>query len=226
MVRICRLPYPVSNVSGFQMVPLRQACFHLSPDDYALAGKAAELLYWDANSRYCGCCGGTMKWQTEISKRCEFCGKEFWPSLATAIIVRIAKEDKILLVQTRNFRRPEMFGLVAGFVETGETLEQCVEREVREETGLRISNIRYFGSQPWPFPCGLMVAFTADYAGGDIHVQAAELKKANWFSRDALPEIPDGASIARWLIDDWRRQSVRTQEDESGKIKKRIFEKI
>ncbi len=205
-VRIYRLTYPVTDVAGYQMTALRQTFFHLSPEDYALAGKAAELLYWDGNTRYCGCCGGTMRWKTEISKQCEYCGKELWPSPATAIIVRINRGDQILMVQARNFRRADMYGLVSGFLETGETLEQCVEREVKEETGLSVSNIRYFGSQPWPFPCGLMVGFTAEYAGGDIHVQAAELKRANWFSRDALPEIPDEASIAHWLIADWMNQ--------------------
>ena len=95
------------------------------------------------------------------------------------------------------------YGLVAGFVETGETLEQCVHREVFEETGLRIRNVRYFGSQPWPYPCGLMVGFTADYAGGQIHVQREELKNVAWFHRDHLPKLPEKLSIARRLVDDW-----------------------
>ena len=143
-----------------------------------------------------------MKLHTDISKRCTCCGKEVWPQLATAIIVLIHKDDEVLLVHARNFRG-DFFGLVAGFVETGETLEEAVEREVREETGLSIKNIRYFASQPWPYPCGLMVGFHADYAGGDIHLQRSELSKGGWFKKDNLPHIPEKMSIARKLIDSW-----------------------
>ena len=168
-----------------------------------MAGKAAELLYWDSNTRYCGHCGAPMERSTDISKRCTHCGKEVWPQVAPAIIVRICKEEKILLVHARNFRHAERYGLVAGFVETGETLEQCVEREVMEETHLRIKNLRYFGSQPWPYPSGIMIGFTADYESGELHLQDEELSRGGWFDRAHMPEIPDKMSIARRLIDDW-----------------------
>ena len=92
---------------------------------------------------------------------------------------------------------------MAGFVETGETLEEAVRREVMEETQLEITNLRYFGSQPWPFPCGLMVEFHADYAGGEIHLQRSELERGSWFGRDNLPPLPEKLSIARKLVDDW-----------------------
>ena len=105
-------------------------------------------------------------------------------------------------MHAKNFRR-DYYGLVAGFVETGETLEEAVEREVREETGISIRNIRYFGSQPWPYPCGLMVGFTAEYEGGALHLQRSELSKGGWYRYDALPEIPGKMSIARQLIDAW-----------------------
>ena len=144
-----------------------------------------------------------MKFHTDISKRCEHCGKEVWPQLATAIIVLIHKgENEVLLARGRNFKS-DFFGLIAGFVETGETLEEAVRREVREEIGLEINNIRYFGSQPWPYPSGLMVGFNADYVSGEIHVQREELQKAGWFHRDHLPKLPEKLSIARKLIDDW-----------------------
>ena len=147
-----------------------------------------------------------MKLHTEISKRCTNCGKEVWPQLATAIIVRVTRthqlKDEILLVHANNFRRP-YYGLVAGFVETSESLEEAVRREVREETGLEIKDICYFGSQPWPYPCGLMVGFTATYVSGDIHLQRSELSSGGWFTRDNLPAIPGKSSIARRLIDDW-----------------------
>ncbi len=194
---------------------LRTAGSVLTPAFYNMAGKASELLYWDSNTRFCGHCGAPMKRHTDISKRCTNCGKEVWPQVSPAIIVRIRKcsvldadgterePEKILLVHARNFRRSDYYGLVAGFVETGETLEQCVEREVWEETRLRIANLRYFGSQPWPYPCGIMIGFTADYAGGDLQLQDEELTRGGWFTRDNLPHIPDRLSIARSLIDHW-----------------------
>ena len=209
-VKIIRLEKPVTEVDGLQMVGLRKTYTILNEHDYQLAGKGAELLYWDQGTRYCGCCGSPTRWMTDISKRCPECGKEWWPSVSTAIIVRITRETpagpSILLVHAKNFRRP-FHGLVAGFLETGESLEQCVAREVREEVGIRIKNLRYFASQPWPYPCGLMVGFTADYAGGELRLQKEELSEGGWFTRDNLPPIPDKASIARQLIDDWLQQS-------------------
>jgi NAD+ diphosphatase len=193
-------------LSTFETCPLRQSYYKLPHDLYLKAGKCAELLYWDKNTKYCGQCGGPMHFHTDISKRCEHCGKELWPSLAPAVIVRITRgTDEILMARGRNFRG-DFYGLIAGFVETGETLEEAVEREVMEETGLRVKNIRYFASQPWPFPSGLMVGFTADYDGGDIHVQLEELQNVAWFRRDHLPKLPEPLSIARHLIDDWLQQ--------------------
>jgi NAD+ diphosphatase len=201
-IHIIRLSRPVTERPDLQMMPLRKTHAILSPEEYALAGKGAELVYWDLNTRYCGCCGSPTRWMTPISKKCPECGKEWWPSVATAIIVRITRNSEILLVRARNFRG-SYFGLVAGFVETGESLEECVRREVREETGLEVRNIRYFGSQPWPYPFGLMVGFTAEYAGGELRLQTEELCDGGWFTRDNLPPIPDKASLARRLIDDW-----------------------
>ena len=184
-------------------VPLRQSYYHLPEALYLKAGKCAELLYWDSNTRFCGVCGGPMKMHTDISKRCEHCGKEVWPQLATAVIVLIHRgPDEVLLARGRSFKR-DFYGLIAGFVETGETLEEAVRREVREETGLTINGITYFDSQPWPYPCGLMVGFNADYESGQLHVQREELKKAAWFHRDHLPNLPEKLSIARRLIDHW-----------------------
>lgn len=200
--RAIRIDAPVTNVPGFEMMGLRVSFDVLSEQQYLMAGKAAELLYWDVNTKFCGVCGGPMKFHTDISKRCTNCGKEVWPQLATAIIVRVERGDEILMVHGRNFRG-NYYGLVAGFVETGETLEECVAREVWEETHVRIKNIRYFGSQPWPYPCGLMIGFVADYDGGEIHRDVSELSDAQWFSRNHLPDIPGKASIARQLIDDW-----------------------
>ena len=186
----------------FEMCGLRASFYKLSREQYLKAGKCHELLYWDHNTRFCGVCGAPMKMHTDISKRCTNCGKEVWPQLATAIIVLVHKGDEVLLVHARNFRT-DFYGLVAGFVETGETLEQAVHREVMEETGLTITNLRYFGSQPWPYPCGLMVGYNADYVSGDIHLQREELSKGAWFRKDNLPTIPEKLSIARMILDDW-----------------------
>lgn len=200
--RIVRLDSPVVGRNDLQMVPLRKSAQFLSPEDYQFAGKCAELLYWDQNTRYCGVCGSPLKWQTEISKQCPECGKEWWPSLAIATIVRVERGDEILMVHARSFRG-NFYGLVAGFVETGETLEDCVRREVWEETHIRIRNLRYFGSQPWPYPCGLMVAFTAEYESGELQLQKEELGGGGWFTRQNHPELPAPGSIAREMIDDW-----------------------
>lgn len=201
-VRTYTIDGPVIDNPRYEMCGLRATYNKLPHELYQIAGKCQEILYWDANTRFCGVCGGPMKMHTEISKRCTHCGKEIWPLLATAIIVLIRREDKVLLVHARNFRG-KFFGLVAGFVETGETLEEAVVREVHEEVGIKIKNIRYFASQPWPYPCGLMVGFTADYVSGDLHLQRSELDDAGWFDRDHLPPVPDKMSIARQLIDSW-----------------------
>jgi NAD+ diphosphatase len=146
-----------------------------------------------------------MEMHTDISKRCTNCGKEVWPQLATAIIVLIHRGDEVLLVHARNFKG-DFYGLVAGFVETGETLEQAVYREVKEETSLTITNLRYFGSQPWPYPSGLMVGYNADYVSGTIHLQKEELSRGSWFTKENLPVIPEKLSIARRILDDWLKE--------------------
>lgn len=187
---------------GDETVGLRASFHILKEEDYLQAGKCRELLYWTTETQYCGKCGGVMERDTQISRRCTRCGHTIWPQLATAVIVLIHRGDEVLLVKARNFRG-DYYGLVAGFVETGETLEEAVRREVMEETGLTIGNIRYFGSQPWPYPCGLMVGFEADYVSGTIHLQLEELKQAGWFTKDNMPDIPGKMSIARRLIDSW-----------------------
>ena len=206
LVHIYRLDRPVTGRPDLHMMGLRKTFDVLSPEMYQLAGKCAELVYWDQNSKYCGCCGAPMKWHTEISKHCTECGKELWPQLQTAIIVRVTRGEEVLMVHAHTFR-PGFYGLVAGFVETGETLEECVQREVWEETHLRVKNIRYFASQPWPFPAGLMVGFTAEYDSGELQLQRSELGGGGWFRKDSLPtEIPNRSSLTRWLLDDWLSQ--------------------
>ena len=167
-----------------------------------LAGKAHEILHWDRNSRFCSACGTPMEQKESIMKRCPKCGREVYPSISTAILVLVRKKDSLLLVHARNFKGT-FNSLVAGFLETGETLEECVAREVKEETGLDVKNITYFGNQPWPYPSGLMVGFIADYAGGEINLQDEELSSGDFYTRDNLPELPRKLSLARKMIDWW-----------------------
>ena len=201
-VKTFRVDNPVAESERYVMCGLRKSYYQLPRQLYLVAGKCQELLYWDHNTKYCGVCGAPMRMDTDISKKCTECGKEVWPQLATAVIVLIHRGDEVLLVRAKNFRT-DFYGLVAGFVETGETLEEAVAREAMEETGVTITNIRYFGSQPWPYPCGLMVGFHADYVSGEIHLQRSEIAKGGWFRRDNLPTIPEKLSIARMLLDDW-----------------------
>ena len=211
-------PLPASaEGKKYEMCGLRPSYYKLPTEFYLKAGKCQEILYWDQNTRFCGVCGGPMKLHTDISKRCTCCGKEVWPQLATAVIVLIHRgPDEVLLVHANNFRGT-FYGLVAGFVETGETLEQAVEREVLEEVGLRITNLRYFASQPWPYPCGLMVGSNADYASGEIRLQRSELASGGWYHRDHLPQIPEKLSIARRLIDHWLNEDQSEGQKDSGK---------
>ena len=204
-IKTFALNAPVINDTAFEWIDLRKS-FHLLPrEHYLKAGKCRELIYWDSNTQYCGTCGTQLRMHTPISKRCPQCGREIWPALSPAIIVLVHKGNEALLVHARNFKG-DYYGLVAGFVETGETLEEAVHREVAEETGITITNLRYFGSQPWPYPNGLMVGFEADYVAGNIHLQKEELSHGAWFSKENLPAVPDKLSIARKMIDHWRTQ--------------------
>lgn len=201
-VRTIMIDSPITGDDRYEMCGLRASYSKLPLKLYLKAGKCQEILYWDSTTKYCGVCGGHMKMHTQISKRCENCGKEVWPQLATAVIVLINRGDDVLLVHANNFRG-NYYGLVAGFVETGESLEQAVKREVMEETGLHIKNLRYYDSQPWPYPCGLMCGFYAEYESGEIRLQRSELGAGGWYHYNELPQIPEKLSIARKLIDNW-----------------------
>jgi NAD+ diphosphatase len=173
---------------------------------WAVAGRAVQLLAWDRTHHFCGQCGApTEAMPNERAKRCPQCGLIAYPRLSPAIIIAVTRLEagvrQILLA--RNHRFPNgRYSVLAGFVEPGESLEDCAQREVGEEVGIQIKNIRYFGSQPWPFPNSLMVGFTAEYDCGDVMLEEAELADARWFTADALPNhIPPKMTIARKLID-------------------------
>ena len=191
----------------FELCGLRSSFYQLPLPLYQKAGKCFELLYWDRHHKHCGVCGERLLWSSRISKRCNSCGHEIWPLLSTAVIVLVEKGDQALLVHANNFKR-NFYGLVAGFVETGETLEEAVAREVKEETNIEIQDITYFSSQPWPYPCGLMVGFFAKYKEGEIKLQEDELADAGWFSKDNLPTLPEQLSIARKLIEEWIKKPL------------------
>ncbi len=170
-----------------------------------LAGRAAQIVDWDRRSQFCGQCGVPTKMEShERAKKCPQCGRSIYPRISPAVIMAVEKHDpdgnKLLLA--RSHRHPSgMYSVLAGFVEPGETLETAVAREVKEETSIDIQNIRYFGSQPWPFPDSLMVAFTAEYAGGNIVLEEEEMADAGWYTPDNLPQTPPSISIASKLID-------------------------
>ena len=188
---------------GYEWVGLRASWNLLSNAEYKMAGKAFQMVHWDRNTRFCPACGRPMVQNTVMSKYCSNCKLEVYPRISPAIIVLIRRGEEILLVHARNFKG-SFYGLVAGFLEVGETLEECVRREVREETGLEIENIQYFDSQPWPYPSGIMIGFFADYKSGEIRLQDDELSAASFFTIDNLPELPQKLSIARRMIERWR----------------------
>ena len=196
---------PLEEPAEYLPMGLRASYDYLDPVLHKIAGKAYELIYWDQHSRFCPSCGTKTVMQTTISKQCPNCKYEIYPVVSPAILVLIRKGDAILLVHARNFRG-SFYGLVAGFLETGETLEECVRREVMEETGLEINNITYFGNQPWPYPSNLMVGFIADYVSGTIRLQDEELSEGAFFTKDNLPELPRKLSLARKMIDWWLEQ--------------------
>ncbi|MEG1660792.1 MAG: NAD(+) diphosphatase [Bacteroides sp.] len=203
--RLCKayfIDQPIEETDDWVMTGLRASYDSIPLEQYEAAGKAFEILHWDRSNRYCAACGTPLEQKDAIMKKCPVCGNEVYPAISTAVLVLIRKGDAVLLVHARNFRGT-FYGLVAGFLETGETLEECVRREVTEETGLEIKNIAYFGNQPWPYPSGLMVGFIADYAGGDIKLQEEELSAGAFYTRAQLPEIPGKLSLARKMIDWW-----------------------
>ena len=189
---------PPGEHAFHELLPL----FGQLPDDhFAIAGRAIQIVEWDRTHRYCGrCAEPTHDEPRERAKRCTSCGLLAFPRISPAVIVRISRGDEILLAHGTRF--PEAFySVLAGFVEPGESLEETVAREVREEVGIKVQNVRYFASQPWPFPNSLMVGFTAEYAGGELAPDPEEIVDVRWFPADELPHIPPRLSIARWLID-------------------------
>lgn len=188
----------------FTAEPFNASDERLDIQTLTLAGLARQILHWDRQSRHCPRCGSeTDRIAASWGKRCSSCSSEHFPHIHPCAIVLVRRDNQLLLTRKAEWA-PGRYSLVAGFLDFGESLEECAIREVREETGIAISNVRYVGSQNWPFPAQLMAGFVADYESGDIIVDTDELEDAHWFPVDALPALPPSRSIARWIIDNFK----------------------
>jgi NAD+ diphosphatase len=202
-LRVVDLPAGAHLPPGTELVELRGLLAGLADREARVAMRALHVVEWGRTNRFCGRCGTRNEEVAgELARRCPLCGLTSFPRISPAVIMLVRRGDRVLLGRG-NHLPPGLFSTLAGFVEPGETLEEAVCREVREEVGVDIGDVRYFGSQPWPFPDSLMVGFTAEFRGGEIQVDPAEIAEAGWFALDALPPVPPSFSIARTLIDAW-----------------------
>lgn len=193
------LPEPPA---GWRCTPLRSAMMALDPALGALAGRAAQILEWDRTHRFCGACGTPTQIKPgERARVCPSCRHSAYPRLNPAIMALVWRPGELLLARSSHFASGR-YSALAGFVEAGESLEDCLHREVAEEVGVTVQDLRYYGSQSWPFPNSLMVAFTARWIDGEIVPEPGEIEDAQWFPLDALPEIPPRFSISGHLIRD------------------------
>ena len=192
-----------AEIEGTAFRGLRSLLGALPDPLFSVAGRAYQIVEWDRTHLFCGKCGKpTGPVEGERARSCPDCGIHFFPRVTPAVIVAVVRDREILLAQSRRF--PSAFhSVLAGFVDPGETFEECVRREVREEVGIEVRNIRYFGSQPWPFPHSLMVGFTAEYAGGELAIEEKEIVQAGWFGAGEVArlQIPRPGTIARRLIE-------------------------
>jgi len=187
--------------SGMAFEGLRTAFGRLDEDLFWIAARAVQIVDWDRTHQFCGRCGTRLRLSlTERAKECPQCGQLHFPRLSPAIIVLVERGRELLLARSRYFP-PGMYSVLAGFVEPGESLDEAIVREVQEEVGITVKDIKYFSSQPWPFPHSLMIGFTATHAGGEISIDDTEIEDAGWFTVDNLPPLPGEISIARKLID-------------------------
>ncbi|GAB6179464.1 NAD(+) diphosphatase [Desulfotomaculum defluvii] len=180
---------------------LRQLLDQLTEKIFITAGRAYQVIHWDQTHQFCGRCGShNIDSPDELAKQCPSCRLISYPRISPAVIVAITKGNQILLARNKKFTTNH-YSVISGFVEPGETLEECIKREIWEEVGIGVKNIKYFGSQPWPFPDALMIAFTAEYDQGEIKVDNLEIMDAKWFTSDELPSLAAKSTIARRLID-------------------------
>jgi NAD+ diphosphatase len=196
-----RLAADVPEPDGWQWRGLRSLFLQLPDPLLALAGRASQVVEWDRSHRYCGRCGTpTLDKPEERAKECPACRYVAYPRVSPAMMVLVTRERELLLARANRFPNA-MYSALAGFVELGESIEDCIHREVREEVGVEVDQLRYFASQSWPFPHSLMIAFTAEYVSGEARPCDDEIADVQWFSLDALPPLPGPVSISRKLID-------------------------
>lgn len=190
--------------AGYRFDDLRRLLGQVDDLRFGLAGRALQILEWERSHRFCGRCGSATVSHSagERARVCPACGFASYPRINPCVIVAVTRGEEILLARAQHFSRP-MFSTLAGFIEAGETAEETLHREVLEEVGVRVCNPRYFGSQSWPFPGNLMLGFHAEYAGGELVLQEAEIAEAGFFHFSALPPIPPAGSIAHALIQDF-----------------------
>ena len=184
---------------------LRELFETLPHGEWRRLAKERELASWRETNRFCGCCGTAMKPHAnpeEHAMVCPSCGYMAYPRITPAVIVLVCKGNSILLQRNAHYKIPN-WSLVAGFVDPGETFEEAVIREIREEAKLEVTNLRYFGSQMWPFPSNIMVGYMADWFSGEPTPDGEEVLQSGWFDRDHLPLLPKKISIARRLIEAW-----------------------
>lgn len=187
---------------GARWAGLRSLFGVMADDLVAIAGRASQIAEWDRSHRYCGVCATpTTRDENERARRCPACGHTAYPRISPAMMCLVTRGNEILLARNVNFPAGR-YSALAGFLEAGESIEDAVHREVVEEVGIKVSNLRYFSSQSWPFPHSLMIAFTAEYESGELTPNGHEIADASWFDGDALPQLPPRISIARALIDD------------------------
>lgn len=201
-LRAMRIAVDASLPPGYEALPFQGPDTRLDNTLATIAGRAAQIMHWERRSHFCSHCGGALvRIAASWGKRCPLCGDEHFPHIHPCIIVLVRRGDKLLLIRNAAWNIGR-FSLVAGFLDFGESLEECVQREVREEAGVEVTNIRYVGSQCWPFPSQQMIGFLADYAGGEVRPDGVEVVEAEWFPEDAQPLSPGGKrSISRWIID-------------------------
>lgn len=207
------LPKETEPPDEMEFRGLRGLFGELNEELYGMAVRALSIINWDNTHQFCSRCGSKVQRRNDIlAQQCITCKFTMFPRISPAVIVLIERGKKVLLARASRFKE-ELYSVVAGFVEPGETLEEAVTREIKEETGIDVKDIRYFGSQPWPFPDSLMIGFTAKYAGGKIAIDGDEIVEAKWFSADGLPNIPGKISIARSLIDWFVMKHKKTVND-------------
>lgn len=202
----------------FESLPLRSALDHLGDDWYSILTKAFTIINWDRNHQHCGRCGEpTLHKPFTFERFCTGCSITFYPRISPSIIVLIRRDDQVLMARGRHFK-PGIYGLIAGFVEAGENLEDTIHREIFEETQISVKNLQYFGSQVWPFPDSLMLGFFADYHSGTLNIDNDEIEDAGWYRFDELPGRPSSnISIASKMLNHFIAEQEKNMHDDMGK---------